>query len=161
MSRWNKYVEALSDKDVMKKMKSFKKVNGSKPTFDSVLEVLEKFPWLVKAKFKDAEVSVDKYNELVWEDGDWEDGTWKGGFWENGYWENGTWVKGRWEYGEWLNGTWKDGVWKDGVWNDGTWFRGEWWYGTWYDGTWKKGKWIMGYDADAEYHDKGDSPDNW
>ena len=149
MSKASKFIEALKDSDVMKKMKSFRSIEGRKPTFDSVLEVLEKFPWLLKAKFKNADVYIDDFaNEvlLLWLAGTWENGTWEDGVWEEGRWKNGTW-----EYGTWVSGQWDNGRWKDGIWKNGNWL----------DGTWKKGKWEGGFDADGGYHDKGDSPDMW
>ena len=164
-SKYKKYVEALKDRDVIKKARSFKSVNGQNPTFDNVFELLEKFPWLIKAKFSGAEVEIytrgklPKY--LVWYDGVWEKGTWEDGRWENGTWKNGTWNGGLWVDGEWKNGTWMDGNWWNGEWKNGTWIDGDWDDGIWNGGTWKKGYWDEGYDGYGDYHDKNDSPDKW
>ena len=37
---------------------------------------MEKYPWLLKAKFKDVVIGEDK-NGLVWYDGIWKSGTWE------------------------------------------------------------------------------------
>ena len=70
--------------------------------------IKEKYPWLLKAKFKDVVIGEDQ-NGLVWYDG----------IWYNGTWESGTWKDGWWYDGDWKNGTWENGIWKKGYWNLG------------------------------------------
>jgi len=97
------------------------------------IEITNQFPWLAKAKFKNATISI-KNSVLIWHDGVWIDGTWEYGIWKNGTWWNG--VLNR---AIWWNGTWKDGTWKNGRWEDGTWVDGEWKNGTlveWYMERW-------------------------
>src|SRR5574344_1189644 len=62
------------------------------------------YPWLLKAKFKDAIIGKDSDGLIVWYKGTWIDGTW----------ENGTWLDGEWESGIWEDGTWEDGNWNNG-----------------------------------------------
>ncbi|MDD8056379.1 MAG: hypothetical protein PHV15_10940 [Thomasclavelia ramosa] len=109
--------------------------------------ILELFPWLLKAKFKDAVIGIrDGYGRrrgekfLRWYDGTWEKGVWKDGIWESGIWENGTWLDGHWVDGTWENGTWNKGTWWLGTWKNGTWKDGHWVDGTWENGTWIKGE---------------------
>lgn len=73
----------------MKKYKELK--NGL-----TLSKIKKKFPWLIKAKFENAVISINKYNNLTWEDGTWMDGIWKGGIWEDGTWKDGTWGWGTW-----------------------------------------------------------------
>ena len=61
--------------NIDKKLKQFKKINGEKPTLEGVVDLLQAFPWLSNAKFKDAVVSVDVGNNFVWESGIWISGT--------------------------------------------------------------------------------------
>lgn len=114
----------------------------------NVEDVMKKFPWLKKAKVKDAVVEIDK-GKLVWRsgwwlNGVWEEGIWRYGEWFDGTWKNGIWHDGRWSKGTWENGTWKDGQWMNGEWNGGTFEGGIWRNGEWNGGAWKKGKWIKG-----------------
>lgn len=97
----------------------------------TVEELKSKFPWILKAKIKDAVIGEFNGN-LVWYDGTWKGGTWKGGEWFNGTWEDGTWE----------DGTWDKGTWKNGTWDKGTWCDGQWLNGTWTSGTWERGKWL-------------------
>ena len=98
----------------------------------SVEIIKEKYPWLLKAKFKNAVIGEDKRFGIVWYEGTWIDGTWENGYFDNGTWENGT----------WKNGTWQNGEWYGGVWEDGHWLSGK-----WFGGKWKKGKWHIGYNG--------------
>src|ERR1700691_119081 len=78
-------------------------------------EIFKIAPWLLKAKFEDAKIDIDKNtNKIIWKYGTWFDGTWL-----NGVWEDGTWLNGKWK-----DGVWKSGIWKDGIWENGTWDRG-------------------------------------
>ena len=75
----------------MKTFKEFNNINESKINEDSnglqgVKEyrdgltpetVMKEFPWLLKAKFKDAVIGLDEDEELAWYDGIWEKGTWE------------------------------------------------------------------------------------
>ena len=111
--------------------------------------IKEEYPWLLKAKFKDAIIGVDKRFVLVWYDGVWESGTWEYGTWKSGTWKKGGWYDGTWESGSWLdgvwyNGTWISGTWEDGWWKDGTWKDGTWKDGIWFDGIWNLGRWKKG-----------------
>ena len=76
--------------------------------------VMKEFPWLLKAKFKDAVLGINPEGTLYWYDGTWISGTW----------EDGTWLDGTWENGTWLDGVWKNGVFKKGEWENGTWESG-------------------------------------
>ena len=63
-------------------------------TFKSIIggaeeEAFEKFPWLKKASFQDAEIDITA-DWLIWKSG-----TWKGGFWKSGTWKDGIWKGGR------------------------------------------------------------------
>src|SRR5574344_1344280 len=84
--------------------------------------VMKEFPWLLKAKFKDAVIGLDEDGELAWYDGIWEKGEWKTGTWKNGTWKFGTWYDGTWKNGDWEDGTWKSGTWEKGTWKFGTWY---------------------------------------
>ena len=125
----------------LKGVKTFK--NGL-----SVEIIKERYPWLLKAKFKNAVIGrdLDRLNveRLVWYDGTWIDGTWEKGTWLDGVWENGTWGNGSWKKGTWKNGEWEAGIWYDGTWESGTWQYGSWENGTWKKGTWKNGEWLDG-----------------
>ena len=141
----NKYIEALSDRDVEDKLKSFMKIDRKKPSFNKVLNILEKFPWLGRAKFDAAEISIDRKGFLIWNGGIWKRGVWVDGTWEDGHWVDGTWTDGVWYDGMWSNGHWENGKWERGFWYDGTWKNGVWWDGRWMDGTWEGGTWNIGY----------------
>ena len=81
----------------MKTFKEFNNINESKINEDSngiqgVKEyrdgltpetVMKQFPWLLKAKFKNAVIGLDE-DGLVWYDGIWENGIWKKGTWKDG-----------------------------------------------------------------------------
>jgi len=119
-------------------------------------QIRKNFPWLLKAKIKDAIVGIDRRNKNLicwydgtwlsgtWELGIWKDGIWEGGEWLYGFWYKGTWKGGIWKDGYWQGGTWEGGIWKNGTWERGTWERGTWERGTWEDGTWKGGIWKGG-----------------
>ena len=134
----------LSEEDFMKLKSSFSQINGEEPTNESVFDLVNFAPFLKRGNFRDAQVSKNERGELVWGSG-----TWRDGVWEFGRWEDGIWLNGIWEGGVWENGTWWDGTWKSGTWKMGEWLNGKWLGGSDIEG--KKG----------EYHEKGDSPDNW
>ena len=123
----------------MKTFKEFNNINESKINEDSnglqgvkeyrdglTPEMIQiYFPWLLKAKFKNAVIGLDEDVGLAWYDGTWEKGTWKDGMWYDGTWKNGKWLNGFWENGVWEKGTWEDGYWGNGIWKDGTWKDGK------------------------------------
>lgn len=130
---------ALKESDDLKLLKKY----GIKELKDGLtLDMIkEKYPWVLKAKIKDAVLGDGKPGFI------WYSGTWKDGVWERGTWKTGTWLNGTWEFGAWLNGIWKDGYfesgsWVDGVWQDGIWRSGFFTGGTWKDGLWKDGTWV-------------------
>ncbi len=162
----------MIERKIMKTFKEFNNINESKinestGSLKGVKEyrdgltpetVMKQFPWLLKAKFKDAVIGLDRDGELAWYDGtwkggSWELGTWKNGTWEYGIWKKGFWEKGTWEYGIWKKGIWEDGTWEDGTWKDGYWENGTWEKGTWEDGRWKKGTWKKGTWKDGKIAD--------
>ena len=115
----------------------------------TVEQLKSEYPWVLKAKIKDAVLAWDDVNGLVWEEGTWINGTWEDGWWQSGTWKNGTWNAGTWGTGTWLNGTfeggkWYGGTWKNGTWKGGIWLNGEWEDGTWVKGTWRNGSWVQG-----------------
>lgn len=94
------------------------------------LEIIkEKFPWLLKAKMKDAVITLWKEHrpaEIFFKKGTWLDGTWQDGVF-SGVWENGVFKYGYFE------GTWNDGVWEDGYFAKA---------GKWRGGVFKKGVFL-------------------
>ena len=52
------------------------------------------YPWVLKAKIKDAVIGQYPNGSIIWYEGTWFDGEWK-----EGYWKGGTWKKGIWEGG--------------------------------------------------------------
>jgi hypothetical protein len=136
----------------------------------TIEQIKKDFPWLLKAKIKDAVIGtaqMPRYVALVWYDGTWKGGTWKkGNKWMDGIWEDGTWDGGMWYDGTWKGGTWKDGMWEDGTWRDGTWkdgiwSRGTWEDGTWHGGTWKGGTWKDGMWINGDWQDGIWEDGNW
>ena len=159
------------DKTKTKKTKKKKKKIEKEIKYKEIIGISKKklerkFPWLKKAKFKDAVVGVyklklpnkEKIREvidwvsdhpglilfkkseiLLWYNGIWEDGIWEEGIWIQGRWKNGVWKDGIWISGIWENGTWKNGYWKGGDWEDGVWENGFFYDGWWYGGVWKDG----------------------
>ena len=83
------------------------------------------YPWLLKAKFKDAVLGINREGKLYWYDGTWISGTWEDGTWNGGI---------------WFDGIWEFGIWKSGIWKSGTWISGTWEYGEWQNGEWEVGK---------------------
>ena len=110
-------------------------------------ELYDKYPWLEKANFSEAIITVtrkDGIDRLSWLDGVWYNGVWENGVWKGSHWYNGTWKNGVWEHGEWFSGTWENGIWENGTWLYGTWCNGVWRNGTWDQGLWKNGMWYNG-----------------
>lgn len=79
-------------------MRKYKKIIGGTKE-----DAEKKFPWLKKAKFKNAIIDINSFY-LVWKDGIWEFGIWKFGIWGDGVWESGTWKDGVWKGGRWKKG---------------------------------------------------------
>ena len=54
-------------------------INGIRKLENGLTEdyIVRRFPWLLKAKFKDAVIGLDEDEGLAWYDGIWEKGTWK------------------------------------------------------------------------------------
>jgi len=92
------------------------------------------FPWLFKAKFEDAVISM-KNDKLIWKSG-----LWKSGDWEGGIWEDGVWLKGNWNNGTFKGGIFKGGSFRGGIFAGGVFQAGRWAGGTWKNGKWKKNK---------------------
>ena len=153
-------------RDIAEKLKQIKELNGAEPTFESVIDLFSKIPWLGEAYYENVKLSVDPSDQLIWHTGVWEFGTWERGVWEGGIWKGGTWWNGTWEIGEWFGGTWKTGIWKLGRWEKGTWENGiwecgDWEGGTWCDGVWENGSWEIGNDAKDDYLPKRNPPNKW
>ena len=129
-----KILENMIRKEVRKQMNEETNLSqyGIKELRDGLtIEIIEsKFPWVLKAKIKDA-VLGQSQRKILWYSGTWLNGTRKNGTWLNGTWKNGTW-----NYGWWYKGTWENGTWKDGWWHNGTWLSGTWKDGVWLNGTW-------------------------
>lgn len=116
-----------------------------------IKEIIEKYPWFMKANFEDALVEIDRAGSLIWLSGEWNDGVWESGTWRGGNWRNGIWKNGSWEYGAWYKGVWENGKWWNGYWYGGTWMNGEWYEGYWNNGEWKNGKHRAGVWSDGTW----------
>lgn len=131
-------------------------------------------PFVYSAEVRDAKISLDSNNKLIWYSGDWLCGTWIDGTWYSGrfysgIWKTGTWYSvdvdlsnpdkvntlpqnkkssqwfgGKWESGTWIDGTWWTGIWLNGIHEDGYWYDGCWFNGTWNNGEWYGGLWFDG-----------------
>jgi len=123
----------------------FKAITGKvKYTED---ELYEKFPWLKKGKFKNAEIKVWK-DKLIWNNGTWLSGTFKGFQWfdgtfKDGRFEGNNWYGGTFAGGNWFGNTWDGGTFKNGIWEDGVWNINK-------GSKWEGGRWISGYISDLE-----------
>jgi hypothetical protein len=111
-------------------------------------EIFKRAPWLKKAKFIKAVITLDSNHGIDWNSGIWLNGTWHNGVWQKGIWENGDWLNGVWMNGIWKNGTWHAGKWYAGDWENGNFQSGDWVNGDWDGGTWgKNAHWIYGINS--------------
>lgn len=131
-------------------------IRGVKELRDGLTDEMIKseFPWLLKARFKDAVLGYhEDFEYLIWYDGTWINGTFTDAEFAGGVWKNGLFEYSQFTGGIWENGTFEQSRFYDGIWKGGTFIDVEW--------ATKTGKWLGGYDRTGVYHPKGDSPDKW
>ena len=143
-------------------------------------KVFKLFPWLKKAKFENAVVTLGSRDNLLWKQGKWLDGEWvRGTFYNgsfNGVWRtgvfrggqfSGTWCKGEMLGGEFLNGeflggkashvNWKNGIFRYGLmenssFSNGVFEGGTFNGGTFHSGEFKGGKFLSGDFRSGKIH---------
>lgn len=113
-------------------------------------EIINKFPWLKKAKFRNVEFAVgESSGKLVMRRGEWLSGDWVDGFFRN---SNSIFKNGKFLNGKFSNGAiFENGIFQGGKFDDGVWI----------DGVWKGGKWVTGEDLNGTIHKEDDDPTKW
>jgi len=131
----------------------------------SIIDISNKYKWILEAEIEDALIGQDSDGNLLWYKGIWHCGRWFGGKWYSGIWRGGQWYVGDWYsvqvesnpikakpslsssnplFSVWYNGDWRGGKWHDGTHHNGNWYDGEWTTGEWTNGTFHQGKWLGG-----------------